>query len=333
MPSVSVIVPVYKAEAYLQGCIDSIFAQTFTDWELLLVDDGSPDGCPAICDAAALRDSRVHVWHGPNKGVAAARNRGLAMASGDYVSFVDSDDRLAPDAIEKLRSKAEEEKAQVVWCDYAEFRDGTGDVWPCTAFSEGTDRMGTLFSLLAYGLQSSPPWNWLLIKRQLIETQHIRFPETYQIGEDFCFGLQVHALAGKSAKVPETLYFYNQGNAASLTHTEAKETTPEDLRFMDDCRNFLEGLHIWPFVEKAFGWRMLLYKSRWVTRAADFNYYYEWQPDVNRFAVDDPLLSRNVKRLMQMLDAGMTFPAAVLASLWRFKRNLLRCFSKLRSGC
>lgn len=91
-PVLSIIVPVYKVEQYLPACIDSIRAQTFTDWELILVDDGSPDGSGAICDRYATQDSRIKVIHKPNGGVSAARNDALDIARGRYITFVDSDD-------------------------------------------------------------------------------------------------------------------------------------------------------------------------------------------------------------------------------------------------
>ena len=103
MPEISVIVPVYKAEAYLHACIDSILSQTFSGFELILVDDGSPDGCGAICDDYAARDSRVRVIHQENQGQAAARNHALAAAKGDWVCFVDSDDAVHPQMLERLR--------------------------------------------------------------------------------------------------------------------------------------------------------------------------------------------------------------------------------------
>ena len=103
MPEISVIVPVYKAEAYLHACIDSILSQTFSGFELILVDDGSPDGCGAICDDYAARDSRVRVIHQKNQGQAAARNHALAAAEGEWVCFVDSDDAVHPQMLERLR--------------------------------------------------------------------------------------------------------------------------------------------------------------------------------------------------------------------------------------
>ncbi len=105
-PEISIIVPVYKAEKYLPECIESILAQTFKDFELILVDDGSPDNCPALCDAAAQRDSRVRVIHKQNGGVSTARNAGLAAVQGKWVGFVDSDDVIDKTYYEKLYNAA-----------------------------------------------------------------------------------------------------------------------------------------------------------------------------------------------------------------------------------
>lgn len=109
-PKISVIVPVYKAEKYLRRCIDSLLAQTFTDFEVLLIDDGSPDNSGDICDEYAAKDNRVRVWHWHNRGVVAARRRGVELAKGEYLTFLDADDALSPDALaffEKTMRKGE----------------------------------------------------------------------------------------------------------------------------------------------------------------------------------------------------------------------------------
>lgn len=123
MPLISVIVPVYKVEPYLRRCVDSILGQTFIDFEIILVDDGSPDGCPAICDEYAKKDSRVHVIHQKNGGLSAARNAGIdwAFANSDsqWLSFVDSDDWIHPEMLERLLNAAQEYKVSVSVCGYA----------------------------------------------------------------------------------------------------------------------------------------------------------------------------------------------------------------------
>lgn len=118
MPKVSIIVPVFKVEQYIHRCIESLFAQTLTDIEIILVDDGSPDQCPDICDAYAAHDQRIKVVHKKNGGLSSARNAGMQVATGTYIGFVDSDDTVAPDMYEKLFSIMETEKVDFVMCDY-----------------------------------------------------------------------------------------------------------------------------------------------------------------------------------------------------------------------
>ena len=116
-PEISIIVPVYKVEKYLNECIDSILAQTFTDFELILVDDGSPDNCPALCDAAAEKDSRVRVIHKQNGGVSTARNAGLAAAQGNWIGFVDPDDMIDSTFCEKMLYAAVQAGAEMSVCN------------------------------------------------------------------------------------------------------------------------------------------------------------------------------------------------------------------------
>ena len=123
MPKFSIIVPVYNIENYIEKCVDTILAQSFTDFELILVDDGSPDRCPSICDDYAKKDSRVSVIHKKNGGLSSARNAGLAVAGGEYCWMVDGDDYISADALEKILPYANG-KNDIVNVDLVGFRDG-----------------------------------------------------------------------------------------------------------------------------------------------------------------------------------------------------------------
>lgn len=116
MPTVSVIVPVYNVEKYLCRCIDSILAQTFSDFELILVDDGSPDNCPTICDEYTHQDSHVRVIHQENQGQSAARNNGVKNARGEWICFVDSDDMIHPQMLEHLYCAAVKSGSNISMC-------------------------------------------------------------------------------------------------------------------------------------------------------------------------------------------------------------------------
>ena len=121
MKKVSVIVPVYKVEKYLHECVESILRQTYRELQIILVDDGSPDGSGAICDEYALCDDRITVIHGENGGLSAARNRGMALCEGEYVLFVDSDDWLEDNAIEVLVNKAKADLLDILLYDAISF--------------------------------------------------------------------------------------------------------------------------------------------------------------------------------------------------------------------
>ena len=134
MPNISVIVPVYKVESYLRRCVDSILAQTFQDFELILVDDGSPDNCGAICDEYAVKDSRIRVIHQENGGLSAARNAGIdwAFANSDsqWLSFIDSDDSVSPEYLSRLYSLAINHNADLCICDFQSVLPD-GRIEPC----------------------------------------------------------------------------------------------------------------------------------------------------------------------------------------------------------
>lgn len=128
-PLISVIIPVYKVEAYLSACVESVLAQTYTHFEIILVDDGSPDNCPRMCDDYAARDSRVRVIHKENGGLSSARNAGIDAAAGSYLTFLDSDDLWSPAFLERLHRAQEETDADFAVCLFQRFRD-EGNIAP-----------------------------------------------------------------------------------------------------------------------------------------------------------------------------------------------------------
>ena len=116
MELISIVVPVYKVEPYLDKCISSIVNQTYKNLEIILVDDGSPDNCPAMCDAWAEKDNRIRVIHKPNGGLSDARNAGMYVATGELMAFVDSDDWIAPDMYEQLYRRLTEDGSDIAAC-------------------------------------------------------------------------------------------------------------------------------------------------------------------------------------------------------------------------
>ena len=125
MEKVSIIIPVYKVEKYLPETVNSVFAQTYWNLEIILIDDGSPDSCPQLCDDYAQQDNRIRVIHKKNGGLSSARNAGLDVATGDYVMFLDSDDLYDNNLVETLVSLKKETKADVTAAEFQRFEDGT----------------------------------------------------------------------------------------------------------------------------------------------------------------------------------------------------------------
>lgn len=125
IPEISVIVPAYKVEAYLPRCVESLLSQTYKDFEIILVDDGSPDTCPAMCDAYAKKYSNIHALHKENGGLSDARNTGMTIAKGEYVTFVDSDDYVHPAYLEMLMQGIRQ-GADFSVCGFTEVYDGNG---------------------------------------------------------------------------------------------------------------------------------------------------------------------------------------------------------------
>ena len=164
MPAISVIVPVYQAEALLPQCVESVLAQTFSDWELLLIDDGSRDGSPTLCDGYAARDPRIRVFHKPNGGVSTARNLGLEQATGPYIAFLDADDTFEPAALETLWYLREKAGADSAGCaHYNVTPDGerrTEMLLPTGIYEETGIREKILWPLAGDRLQPLPTLCW-----------------------------------------------------------------------------------------------------------------------------------------------------------------------------
>lgn len=218
MSEISVIVPVYKVEKYLSRCIDSILAQTFTDFELILIDDGSPDNCGAICDEYARKDARVSVIHQENLGVSVARNSGLQVAKGKYIAFVDSDDYIAKDYLEILITSIISTNADISICSFTEVAEEASD---CVSVSDkacllaefqANDKM---IELCNSDRITNYLWN-KLYKKDLFN--EIRFPVNVAFWEDAAIMYRLFDLCEKVVFIDKTLYFYVCRKGSATKH-------------------------------------------------------------------------------------------------------------------
>jgi len=200
----SIIIPVYKVEQCIRKCLDSVLNQTYRDYEIILVDDGSPDGCPAICDSYAQNDKRVRVIHKENGGAGAARNDGIKQASGEYIVFVDSDDFIEPDYLALLSKHSED----LVFIDVDRV-DSKGNVVGIEYMSKYKHLAKD--ELLRRQMTGRLPWGGVrkCIKRQLLIEYQICY-SNHKIGEEAIYSYLVLRHAKTIGFIEKPVYHYLQ---------------------------------------------------------------------------------------------------------------------------
>lgn len=247
MPTISVIVPVYNVEKYLHRCIDSILAQTFTDFELILVDDGSADGSGAICDEYAAKDSRVRVIHKENGGVSASRNTGMDAATGDYILFCDSDDYVSRYWAEQLALHIKDNPESFISCRVQRFKKPLPDIKREEMIDAEAHEI-TYYELFREGL-SAYSWNKIYVAKRLRDLG-LRFSESVEISEDVEFNTRYCAACKKVLLLDCKLYFYRQLDSSATGRYRPDILTLHFLPFqcrlaLIDEANLREYCSIW----------------------------------------------------------------------------------------
>ena len=225
MPLVSVIVPVYRVEAYLDTCVESLVNQTLEDIEIILVDDGSPDNCPAMCDAWAKKDSRIKVLHKENGGLASARNAALEISSGEYIGFADSDDYADVQMFEKLYESAKQYDADISICAHYTFNESSmiEHKLPFDKKCYTKDEIAAhfVFPLIGSNPDADIPNIEGFVWRQLFKKETMKSilfqSERIYFAEDVVFDFEVYPICQTISVVNEPLYYYRY-NEESLSN-------------------------------------------------------------------------------------------------------------------
>lgn len=234
---ISVIVPVYKVESYLDKCISSIVNQTYANLEIILVDDGSPDNCPAMCDAWAEKDSRIRVIHKPNGGLSDARNAGIVVATGELMAFVDSDDWIAPDMYEYLYQRLTEDNSDIAACGVQMVREDKTQSRMLT--QEGNcvlNQEEAMRAIIEESWLKQPVW-YKLYKTDLI--RDILFPMG-KCHEDVFWSYQAVGSAKKVSVSDHVGYYYLQrgdsimGAGYSLKRLDAVEAKVQRCAYIQE---------------------------------------------------------------------------------------------------
>ena len=223
-PLFSVIVPVYKVEKYLHQCVDSILAQTFSDFEVILVDDGSPDRCGVICDEYARIDSRVKVIHQENGGCVKARRAGYHLCSGDYIVHVDSDDYIAPDMLELVAEQIQTHGVDAVLFGFQRFHESVEECCPqrvAAGLYDG-EKMNTIRSNLLLGADAGVSihnslWS-LVMRKEVFEPNLMTVPENLYRGEDLAAVIPALNRCSAVYVLAECPYYYRV-TPGSITNT------------------------------------------------------------------------------------------------------------------
>lgn len=210
---ISVIVPIYNVEKYLARCVVSIVNQTYKNLEIILVDDGSPDRCPQMCDDYAEKDSRIKVVHKKNGGLSDARNAGMAVATGEYISFIDSDDYVSDDFFECLLDVMNKENSDIAECSVVKFyEDNRFDEISDDLSVKTYDTQDAMSALIAENPFHQHVWN-KLYKTELVKD----IP--YAVGklnEDEFWTYRVFGRANKVARLNKTMYYYFQRSSSIM---------------------------------------------------------------------------------------------------------------------
>lgn len=283
MSKLSIVMPVYNVENYLSMCIDSILAQSFFDFELLLIDDGSLDKSGVICDEYAISDKRVKVIHQKNQGVSVARNKGIAMASGTYIGFVDADDWIESQMYEVMIDLAESEDADVVVCGMQRCTDNGRKIEKIFCGKGVFTQKELLLDL--YGMPSFTGGYCVnkIFRREKIKD--IYFDEKIKIGEDFVFLFNCYKECYKAVKI-EDIFYNIRERLGSATHNKSietiyyliygayllrKMTINDDIeleaksieKFLDTCQRYLPIL-IQTGKKYKIDYRKYVFKVKWL---------------------------------------------------------------------
>lgn len=258
LPKISIIVPVYNAENFLKRCIESIITQSFEAFELILVDDGSTDNSPMICDLYAVKDSRVSVIHQKNRGVSVARNNGIRRAKGQYITFIDADDWIASEYIEILYNNLIKYQAEISVCDVQWINQ---DEEIKRTWNNYVRIFNSNEAICEYGLNSYNKFR--LTVGKLVKTEIIKqfmFSEAKMVAEDMAVIYKWYYSAGRIVDSDVALYYYYQ-NPNSVSHAIFNEKKIQFLQTMEEVLQFLEHEKFDEVYEKLL--HEYLFKAAW----------------------------------------------------------------------
>ena len=314
-PKISVIVPVYNTEKYLHRCIDSVLAQTYKDFELLLIDDGSKDSSGAICDEYAAQDTRVGVFHKENGGVSSARNAGLAIASGDWIMHLDGDDWIAPDIQERLIRKGEDTGADIVMGDFL-FAYSDRDIlyslpdWDNNKTASLNRYITSVWTCVWGGIH----------KRSLYEVYQLKSPQGVTYCEDFHLMARLCYHAKKVVNIHQPFYHYRQ-QEGSVMHNLNKRTERDEQWVYQDIIRFFKEKGVYDDYRKSMCWSMLKATQELVLDKSTWKTFQEMVPEKKHYIWDCPYINRKLKMNMWCLTHHLSWISLLMLNIRKLRHG------------
>lgn len=314
-PQISIIIPIYNVERYLRQCIDSILAQTFTDFELLLIDDGSPDGCPAICDEYAEKDARIRVFHKQNGGVTSARNKGLNNANGNWIIYIDGDDWIEPTYVEELYNAAINNEADIAICAFRfVYEDGSSVIEHPTIWDDNKQA-----SLNRYIASIWTTACGTIQKSSLYKDNGVQSPKDLTFCEDFHLMVRLCYFANKVVSINRPLYNYRQ-RSSSIVHSLNDKTWRDELSTYLEIIDFFRNQGELETYKKVMAWRTLKTSNGMTLDLSRFDEFKKYNPDKKDYIWDCPFIEFKLKILAWLITHNCEPIARIIIRL----RELLR---------
>lgn len=312
---VSVIVPVYNAERYVKQCIDSVLSQSYHNYELLLIDDGSTDSSTSIINH--YRDcypNRIKAIHQKNSGVSSARNAGVDNSEGKWIAFIDSDDYIDSELLERSVSVANKDNSDLVFSDFNNVDKQNTSLFKTFAWSGNKDK-----AFVEYLSRNWPRWSLVLIRKSLFTQYRIRFPENLTIFEDLCVLVRLVFFAERVSYINKPLYNYRVDNNCSITHILEEERLQSQFFWAyNDMIIFFRNQGAEMFI-KPLCWRILCSQQKLVLNK-EFLKFKNIMPEKQDYILSCPNLNHKMKLMMWCITHSLFFVAGLMIDMRRLFR-------------
>lgn len=316
-PEISIIVPVYNAEVYLHQCVNSILTQSFNNFELLLVNDGSTDNSGSICDEFKKQDERIRVFHRINRGVSYARNLGLDNALGEYVCFIDSDDWVEPNMLEEVVLNAKKNNAELVFIDIKHHYTSESRVYKTYRWNDNPQA-----ALVDYLKKTRDVPGWALINRSIIENNNYRFPENLTIYEDFHLLVRLVYKSTAIAQVEKPLYNYRMQNNSIVHTTTHYKTLHDQIWAYNSILNYFKDNGVYEIYAPSLYSRILHDYQRMVLEPSLHKEFRKIYPEKKHFIWQCTTINLKLKIIMWCLTHHMSFVTFIYCHTRKLYKHL-----------